>query len=101
MARFTNVDPELLAAQARHFASAGESSKQIVLTLHNLIESLGECWGHDETGRAFLATYGRQRNLLIDGLYGVEGLLENIAGGLQTMAKHYKEANDANRYTVS
>jgi hypothetical protein len=101
MAQFTNVDPELLAAQGRHFDSAGANSKQVALTLHDLIGSLGECWGRDETGRAFLTTYGKERDLLVDGLYGVEGLLDDIAGGLQTMAKLYREANDANQNTVS
>jgi hypothetical protein len=42
-----------------------------------------------------------QKATLIEGLYGVEGLLEQIAGGLRTMAKRYKDANDANQNTVS
>jgi len=101
MAQYTIVDPEKLFAQGERFAAAGATSKQIVLTLHNLVQSLDECWGHDETGEAFFKTYGEQRDLLIEGAYGVEGLLEQIASGLRTMAKKYKDANDANQNTVS
>ena len=101
MAQYTIVDPEKLFAQGERFAAAGRTSNQIALRLHNLIASLGECWGHDDTGKAFFKTYGPQRDVLLDGMYGVEGLLEEIASGLRTMAKHYKDANDANRNTVS
>jgi uncharacterized protein YukE len=101
MAQYTIVDPEKLFAQGERFAAAGATSKQIVLRLNNLVQSLNECWGNDETGKAFFKTYGEQRDLLLEGMYGVEGLLEQIADGLRTMAKHYKDANDANQNTVS
>jgi len=101
MAQYTIVDPEKLFAQGERFAAAGATSKQIALRLHNLLASLGDCWGDDETGKAFFKTYGEQRDVLLEGMYGVEGLLEMIAGGLRTMAKKYKDANDANQNTVS
>jgi uncharacterized protein YukE len=99
--QFTNVNPAALSGQGTRFIQSGGSALVLAQNLHSRMASIGNCWGDDETGHAFMETYGSQSAQLEEGVNAVYEMLHGIGESLQSMAQAYQDADAAATSTAN
>ena len=92
--QFTNVDPAALSANSVRFNQAGAAALKLAQDLHSGMATIGNCWGDDETGEAFMEVYGIQSPVLEEGVNGLYEMMHGIGDNLQAMAESYQQVED-------
>jgi uncharacterized protein YukE len=92
MGQYTHVDPEALSANSVRFNEAGADALRLAQDLHSGLASIGNCWGDDEIGKAFIQNYGPQSGSLEEGTRGLYEMMHGIGESLQAMAQAYGDA---------
>ena len=101
MGQYTHVDPDGLSAQSIQFEQSGTTALGLGQRLHSGMDAIGNCWGDDETGQAFMETYGEKHLILEQGVNGVYEMLHGIATSLQSMAQAYRDAEEHAQQTAN
>jgi len=82
------MDPDAVRHGAVSFGPAADDMTTAATTLQNVISSLGECWGTDESGKQFAQDYSpaaqnavQAFGQLAQGLQNIQKNLSGIADG--------------------
>ncbi|WP_217553122.1 WXG100 family type VII secretion target [Streptomyces sp. GbtcB6] len=91
-----SVDTARLGQSAPQMQELAARIRSIATKLDGRLESLGACWGDDESGRQFLEQYAEPKRQLSKGITGVGNVLDSTVDGIRTMAKGYARTEEAN-----
>ncbi|GAA4794630.1 WXG100 family type VII secretion target [Streptomyces ziwulingensis] len=92
-ARLEQAAPQMLELAAR--------LRSVATKLDGRLESLGACWGDDESGRQFLEQYAEPRRQLGEGITGAGNVLDSTVDGIRTMARGFARTEEQNVETLS
>ncbi|MEU6028859.1 WXG100 family type VII secretion target [Streptomyces tauricus] len=92
-ARLEQAAPQVLELAAR--------IRSVATKLDGRLESLGACWGDDESGRQFLEQYAEPRRQLGEGITGAGNVLDSTVDGIRTMARGFARTEEQNMETLS
>lgn len=91
-----SVDTARLDRSAPQMQELAGRIRSIATKLDARLESLGPCWGDDESGRQFLEQYAEPKRQLSDGITGVSDVLHSTVDGIRTMAKGFARTEEQN-----
>lgn len=93
------VQARNLYRAAGGFETAATSVGRIFDRLKSRLNAEGNCWGDDETGKAFAENYitKAKANEFKDGGPDIVGGLKKVQKNIETMAKRYEDAEDRSR----
>ncbi|WP_089099952.1 WXG100 family type VII secretion target [Streptomyces hyaluromycini] len=91
-----SVDTARLGQSAPQMQELAARIRSIATKLDGRLESLGACWGDDESGRQFLEQYAEPKRQLSAGITGVGNVLDSTVDGIRTMAKGFARTEEAN-----
>lgn len=89
------VERAALKKNAKGFGDGSTTLKGVFDRLQSALDSEGECWGNDNTGKAFSSKYTPARDDALKAFPGLAKKLQGIEGGIQKMAGGYDRAEDA------
>jgi uncharacterized protein YukE len=89
------VEREALKKNAKGFGDGSESLKRVFEQLKSALSAEGECWGNDDTGKAFASKYTPSRDEAYKSFPALAKNVKDIEGGVQKMAKNYDQAEEA------
>ncbi|MBK6014469.1 WXG100 family type VII secretion target [Streptomyces sp. MBT53] len=95
-----SVDTERLEQAAPQMQELAGRIRSIATKLDGRLESLGACWGDDESGRQFLEQYAEPKRQLSDGITGAGNVLDSTVEGIRTMAKGFARTEEQNVETL-
>jgi uncharacterized protein YukE len=81
------IEPDVVRRGGTKIGQAGDGLKQVLDTLKAALDAEGECWGPDETGKAFAEKY-------VPGKDGTVDALGQIAEALDTIEQNLKHTAD-------
>ncbi|GGN05984.1 WXG100 family type VII secretion target [Streptomyces fuscichromogenes] len=91
-----SVDTARLGQSAPQMVELAARIRSIATKLDGRLESLGACWGDDESGRQFLEQYAEPKRQLSEGIMGAGNVLDSTVDGISTMAKGFARTEEAN-----
>ncbi|MGW3121592.1 WXG100 family type VII secretion target [Streptomyces sp. NPDC001107] len=89
-----SVDTERLDQAAPQMQELAARIRSIATKLDGRLESLGACWGDDESGRQFLEQYAEPKQQLSEAITGVGDVLDSTVDGIRTMAKGFARTEE-------
>ncbi|MFE2422675.1 WXG100 family type VII secretion target [Streptomyces hokutonensis] len=95
-----SVDTEQLEQAAPQMQELAGRIRSIATKLDGRLESLGACWGDDESGRQFLEQYAEPKRQLSAGITGAGNVLDSTVEGIRTMAKGFAQTEEQNVETL-
>ncbi|WP_427924628.1 WXG100 family type VII secretion target [Streptomyces sp. cg40] len=95
-----SVDTEQLEQAAPQMQELAGRIRSIATKLEGRLESLGACWGDDESGRQFLEQYAEPKQQLSAGITGAGNVLDSTVDGIRTMAKGFAQTEEQNVETL-
>ncbi|MFI7119457.1 WXG100 family type VII secretion target [Amycolatopsis sp. NPDC049868] len=84
------VDTERLGKTASDAESLAARLDRIYNTLHNATLSAGNCWGADETGKAFEKNYDKNSKDVLRAMREMGEVVRSMGDGVNTMAKGFR-----------
>jgi uncharacterized protein YukE len=72
----------------------------VLTNLQDKLGALGQPWGDDKTGQAFLAQYQGPRQKLESALANTQSVLRSTADGVETMAKGFAATEEQNQASI-
>lgn len=72
----------------------------VLSNLQDKLGALGQPWGDDKTGQAFLAQYQGPRQKLELALVNTQNVLKSTADGVETMAKGFAATEEQNQASI-
>ncbi|MEC3997660.1 hypothetical protein VSR01_30880 [Actinacidiphila sp. DG2A-62] len=91
-----SVDTDGLTAQMPYMQELAQRFVNIHDELESKLGSLGECWGRDRSGEAFLRQYAKPKGQILDAAQQAGEVLRSTGDGLETMAKGYQRIEAQN-----
>jgi uncharacterized protein YukE len=89
------VERDALKRNAKGFGDGSTALKTVFGQLSSALSAEGECWGNDDTGKAFASKYTPVRDSTLKSFPSLEKSLTDIEKGVQKMAKNYDQAEEA------
>lgn len=89
-----SVDTERLDQAAPQMQELAARIRSIATKLDGRLESLGACWGDDESGRQFLEQYAEPKHQLSEAITGMGDVLDSTVDGIRTMAKGFARTEE-------
>ena len=96
-----SVNSEELEAAASGFSDLARRVRNVYGTLLASLEGLGQPWGNDAAGNAFLNNYQDPKEQILTGLSGTGSVLDSTYDGLVTMAKGFADTEAENRQSIN
>lgn len=91
-----SVDTEGLHLQMPYMETLGAHFKSLHADLQARLDGIGDCWGHDATGKEFYSHYADPRDGILDGINGIGDVVINTSVGIKTMSVQFERLEDAN-----
>ncbi|MEU5095069.1 WXG100 family type VII secretion target [Streptomyces sp. NPDC020996] len=91
-----SVDTERLEQAAPQMQELAARIRSIATKLDGRLESLGACWGDDESGRQFREQYAEPKRQLSAGITAAGAVLDSTVDGIRTMAKGFARTEEHN-----
>ncbi|WP_435132461.1 WXG100 family type VII secretion target [Actinacidiphila sp. bgisy144] len=91
-----SVDTDGLQAQMPYMMELAQRFLNVHSTLESKLGSLGEPWGEDASGEAFLRQYTKPKGQILDATLDAGDVLRSTGDGLRTMASGYERIESDN-----
>ncbi|MFD9960262.1 WXG100 family type VII secretion target [Amycolatopsis sp. NPDC058986] len=84
------VDTERLGKTAADAEGLAARLDRIYNALHNATVSAGNCWGADDTGKAFEKNYDKNSKDVLQAMREMGEVVRSMGDGVSTMAKGFQ-----------
>ncbi|BBB02282.1 hypothetical protein RVR_10144 [Actinacidiphila reveromycinica] len=91
-----SVDTDGLQAQMPYMQELAQRFLDVHSSLEAKLGSLGEPWGEDATGEAFLRQYTKPKGQILEATLDAGDVLRSTGDGLKTMARGYESIESQN-----
>ncbi|WP_328473525.1 WXG100 family type VII secretion target [Streptomyces sp. NBC_00448] len=91
-----SVDTDGLQAQMPYMQELAQRFRNVHEALEARLGALGECWGDDASGEAFLRQYTKPKGQILEATEDAGDVLRSTGDGLQTMARGYQNIESQN-----
>lgn len=89
------VERAELRSKATGFGDGAQALGRALLTLSSALTAEGNCWGNDDTGKAFASKYTQPRDDALKAFSSLQKSLDGIEKNVRTMADNYDGAEKA------
>jgi hypothetical protein len=89
------VERDALKRNATGFGDGAKALEAVFNRLTAALAAEGNCWGNDDTGKAFEKNYTKPKQDALDTFTGLAKSLRGIEKGVRTMATNYDAAEHA------
>ncbi|MCW2946796.1 MAG: hypothetical protein JWR24_3513 [Actinoallomurus sp.] len=89
------VEREALKRNAKGFGDGSKALRRVFDQLNSALSAEGDCWGNDNTGKAFASEYTGTRDSALKTFPSLEKSLNGIESGVQKMGTNYDQAEHA------
>jgi uncharacterized protein YukE len=96
-----SVNTDGLLAAAPGLNDLASRVRDVYTALSARLDELGQPWGDDQTGEAFLANYQDPKEQLLTGIDSTGSVLGSTADGVVTMAKGFAQTEAENRAAIN
>ncbi|MEU5691216.1 WXG100 family type VII secretion target [Actinosynnema sp. NPDC020468] len=83
------------------FSAAGDSLDGVFQALNSALAAEGQCWGGDESGKAFAKEYVPNSQATLQAFQSLAEALEAIRGGVDQTADAYEGSDQGNASGIS
>ncbi|HEY4453385.1 MAG TPA: WXG100 family type VII secretion target [Pseudonocardiaceae bacterium] len=91
-----SADPAKLRQHGTEFAGHAERAGEIHRQLSQAVTDAGDCWGDDEAGRAFAASYAQPAQDTLSKLGALPGGLADVGDRFTGTADRYEQTETDN-----
>ncbi|WP_329172969.1 WXG100 family type VII secretion target [Streptomyces sp. NBC_01477] len=91
-----SVDTDGLQAQMPYMEELAQRFRTVHEVLESRLGALGECWGDDASGTAFLRQYAKPKGQILEATDGAGDVLRSTGDGLRTMARGFQSIESQN-----
>lgn len=89
------VERDALKRNAKGFSDGAKALEAVFNLLTSALSAEGNCWGDDDTGKAFEQNYTKPKQDVTDSFTGLAKSLRAVDKGVQRMATNYDGAEHA------
>lgn len=86
---------------AGRFGAAGDSLAGVLRALDSALRAEGQCWGGDESGRAFAQKYVPNSQATLEAFGSLAGALTDIGTAVGQSADEYEGSDQGNATGIS
>jgi uncharacterized protein YukE len=95
-----SVNTDGLLAAAPGLSDLAGRVRDVYTSLAATLDELGQPWGDDQTGEAFVANYQDPKEQLLTGIDSTGSVLSSTADGVVTMAKGFAQTEAENQAAI-
>jgi uncharacterized protein YukE len=95
-----SADPAKLRQHGTEFAGHAQRAGDIHRQLDTALSETGDCWGDDEAGQAFAASYAQPAQDTLSALHGLPAGLADVGDRFTGTADRYEQAEHDNAATL-